>query len=67
MPVEEAPIPKELLCNVQAMNLGEDCDLMLVSDGEFWRCPKGHWQGRTDTGLMIREIPDRRISNGRLR
>lgn len=53
-------IPNNLICNVQSMGVGEDCDLMLISDGENWRCPYGHWQGRTDTGLLFREIPDMR-------
>lgn len=55
--------PSNLLCNVGFIpGLREDCSAMLVSDGENWRCPYNHFQYRDDTGLLRREIPDKRRS-----
>ena len=59
---EEVRAPNNLICNVQSIGsaVEEDCDLMLVSDGKNWRCPYNHVQYRDDTGMLRREIPDRR-------
>lgn len=57
---EETAIPKTLLCNVQALGVGDDCDLLLVSDGEWWFCPKLHIQGFDINRTPIRKLRDMR-------
>jgi hypothetical protein len=56
----ETEIPKSLVCNVQALGVNEDCDLMLVSDGRYWFCPKGHIQGFDLNRHPIRKLRDMR-------
>lgn len=58
---DKLPVERSLHCRVQGVSDTEDCDALLVSDGQYWSCPYGHIQG-FDNGKPVRKIPDRRTS-----